>query len=63
MKTSFRKRRGRGVKQYNPSHEELSRATQEFLNKGGKITQLISREDAPTFLSDRMAVDEFLLGT
>ena len=63
MKTSFRKRRGKKIiHKYNPNHDQLDKAIHDYLKKGGKITQIQPEEEDPFFLSDRVAVDEYLMG-
>ena len=55
-----------GSVKYNPSHDDVSAALEEFLNKGGKIDKL--EPDEKTFKNSLLAVDvssdvdEFLLG-
>ena len=55
-----------GTVKYNPSHDDISDAMEEFLKKGGKINQL--KPDERTFKQSWMTVDvssdvdDFLLG-
>ena len=55
-----------GTVKYNPSHDDVSAALEEFLSKGGKINRL--EPDENTFKKSLLTVDvssdvdEFLLG-
>ncbi len=66
MRTNFRSRRTRkSGKAFNPTHQDLNQAIQEFQQRGGQIQQLRpNKESLANFVQGRedRAVDEFLLG-
>ncbi|OGH01092.1 MAG: hypothetical protein A2600_11410 [Candidatus Lambdaproteobacteria bacterium RIFOXYD1_FULL_56_27] len=65
MKRKFITRR-RKSRSFNPGHEELAMAVNEFVKHGGQIKQIIATDsNLPEFLEhkDERAVDEFLMST
>ena len=59
-----RRRRTRS-RSFNPGHEELNAAVQDFVKSGGVITQIAATDsNLSEFLEkkDERAVDDFLLG-
>ena len=50
---------------FNPNRDYVEKAVDDYLNEGGKITQIIIDKDTPllfTPFNDCKNVDEFLLG-
>ncbi|MCP4298318.1 MAG: hypothetical protein GY786_22250 [Proteobacteria bacterium] len=64
MISSFgrKKRAKRLSKDYKPTHEELQKAMDLYIQKGGIVTILHPEETVPNFMNDRTAVDDFLMG-
>lgn len=58
-------RRRKNAKPFNPGHEELNAAINDFMSQGGEIHRIAATDDnLSTFLEkkDERAVDDFLLG-
>jgi len=65
MKKQMNSRRRTRSRSFNPGHEELAKAMNEFVTTGGHITRLEATDNnLSEFLQrkDERAVDDFLLG-
>jgi len=65
MKRKMISRRRARSRAFNPGHEELAQAVENFVSGGGHITQIAATEsNLGEFLQmkDERAVDDFLLG-
>jgi len=66
MKRKMMSRRRSRSRSFNPGHEELNKAVQEFVTSGGKITQIAATDsNLGAFMErkDERAVDDFLLSS
>lgn len=65
MRKTFKRRKGKTTA-FNPGHDDVSKAVEEFLNKGGKIKVIDDVTDYyDDFLNHKESTppaDDFLLG-